>query len=258
MLIGSRALAHWVPEFKCKPSADWDFIGEQSVEVPEGNRVEIHPIDSLNNRDAFEFNSRGVCSLLGLTLIKRSHLHRDYKFDRHITMYHRFMLPNLQEFVVEGGNFLINRIRLTKQQYPQGNPSLNLSNDDFFDDAVTKVYDHDWLHELYAYEAQPMYTKLKKPEGVSQAWCEKDLWLELSYEDKCKCVAEECYVISTERFLVPKEFDYPAKLAYIKALGKVCTTLTSGWFRDFAIDNYPTIFGLYDPTKIEQTKGMLK
>ena len=43
------------------------------------------------------------------------------------------------------------RVKLTKEAYPQGNPSLNQTNEDFFDDSVKKVYDHDWLHELVAY-----------------------------------------------------------------------------------------------------------
>ena len=36
MLIGSRALEYWNPNFKTKPNADWDFIGEQTVPVPKG------------------------------------------------------------------------------------------------------------------------------------------------------------------------------------------------------------------------------
>ena len=38
---------------------------------------------------------------------------------------------------------------------------------------------------------------------------------------------------------------------------KVCTTLTSGWFRDFAIDNYPEILKLYDHSKFEYVKNQL-
>lgn len=259
MLIGSRALANWVPEFKCKPDADWDFIGEQTVDVPEGAKVEIHSLDSLNNRDALIFDNRGVCSLLGLALIKRSHLHRDYQFDKHITMYHKYILPNENSrFILKAyTNFLKDRIKLTKKEFPQGNPSLKKTNDDFFDDAVKKVYDHDWLHELYAYDDRPMYEKLKKPDQLDQAWCEKDLWNELTQQQRNQCVAEECYVIATERFLVPKGFDFPPKLAYITALKKVCTTLTSGWFRDYAIDNYPSVYELFDINKVNQVKEKL-
>ena len=83
-------------------------------------------------------------------------------------------------------------------------------------------------------------------------------WNDLSDLQKQQCVAEECYVIATERFLIPTNYDYFWKLAYLKALQKVCTTLCSGWFRDYAIDYYPEIINLYDKSKIETVKGILK
>ena len=265
MLIGSRALAHWCKDFKVNPKSDWDFIGEQTIEVPKGDNIEIHDRDFLNNKRAVElFNKGGVCSVLGLTKIKRSHLWRDYKFDKHITHYHKFLLPELHKGMVDSFDelmgawkFGVERTKLTKKAFRQGNPSLNKTNEEFFDDAVDKVYDHDWLHELYAYEDAPMYEKLKKPNQLGQAWCEKDLWMDLTVAQRQQCVAEECYVIATERFLVPKGFDFPYKLAYLNALKKVCTTLTSGWFRDYAIDNYPSIVELYDVDKINQVRNQL-
>lgn len=256
MLIGSRALAHWVPTFgECvKLSSDWDYIGSPVDAQPKS---EIQSLDLLNNRDALQYNVNGVCSLKGLALIKRSHLHRDYFFDKHITMYHKWILPNLKEpFTDSDVEFLKTRTKLTKLEFPQGTPSLNKTNEDFFDDAVEKKYDHDWLHELYAYGESPVYTLLKDDETM--AWCKRSKWEDLDAELKLKCVAEETHVIATERFLVPTNFKTPYKLAYMKALKKVCTTLTSGWFRDFAIDNYPSILELFDRTKINNVRNQLK
>mgnify|MGYP000194529791 CR=1 FL=1 len=257
MLIGSRALAHWIPEFKCRDNADWDWIGNLS----SFGRVEVHGFDHLNNNKAVDLYSvygiDGICSLKGLALIKRSHLWRDWQFDKHIATYHKWLKPHMVDLTRDDKEFLKERTKLTKEAYPQGNPNLNQSNDEFFDDAVDKKYDHDWLHELYAYGHRPMYEKLKRQERLDEAWCEKELWLELTYNERCKCVAEECYVIATERFLVPTEFEYFWKKAYMKALQKVCTTLCSGWFRDFAIDNYPEIIRLYDKEKIQKTRKIL-
>jgi hypothetical protein len=64
-------------------------------------------------------------------------------------------------------------------------------------------------------------------------------------------------VIAAERMLIPSNWKYSSKLAYIRSLEKVCTTLTSGWFRDFAIDNYPEILKLYDHSKFEYVKNQL-
>lgn len=102
-----------------------------------------------------------------------------------------------------------------------------------------------------------MYKKLKKPTQMEQAWCEKDLWLALSVEERNMCVAEECYVIATERFLVLNDWGYSSKRAYFNALQKVCTTLTSGWFRDWAIDHYPEVVYLYDSEKFNKVKGSI-
>lgn len=160
----------------------------------------------------------------------------------------------LKEYDLE---FLQLRTKETKKEFPQRNPSLMQSNDDFFDDNVEKVYDHDYLHELYAFHDRPLFESLKQEDKLETAWCEKDKWEELSYEDKCKCCAEETYVISTERFIIPSEWDFAYRRAYFRSLQKVCTTLTSGWFRDFAIDNYPEIVALYDAQRFDHVKDML-
>ena len=261
LLIGSRALAYWDETFKVKEGADWDIICKDESEVKglraQGLRVEVHKYDDLNNALIYDSCAKGVPGLMvadlnTLALIKRSHLWRDYQWDKHITHYHKHLkqhllqsdLPHVEE-----------RAKLTREKYPQGQPRLNQTNEDFFDDAVAKVYDHDWLHELAAYYDKPLYTRLKHDD--SKAWCEKDLWEQLSTEDKQRCVAEEAYVIATERYLVRTNWEFSYRGAYLSALKKICTTLTSGWFRDYAIDSYPEIVALFDIQKIESMKGKI-
>ena len=268
MLIGSRAIAHWNPEFKIRSDSDWDIIGcsyentfyRYELGIPEEDRIEWHDPNHLNNKDMiciFETGDR-VISPYGLAIIYRSHLHRDWNWDAHITKYHKFILPLLKNDLHLSDPILLERIKLTKEAYPQGNPKLNKSNDEFFDDPVKKVYDHDFLHELYAYEDRPMFEKLKRPEQFDLAWCTKDLWDKLSQTQKLQCVAEETYVIATERFMVPNNWNYPTKKAYYFALKKVCTTLTSGWFRDFAIDNFSEVFKLFDASKMYLVQAHLE
>lgn len=260
MLIGSRAIAHWNPDFQIRADSDWDIIGRSyentfyrsELNIPDNDRIEWHSPDHLNNRDMifiFETGDR-VCSPYGLAIIYRSHLHRDWNWDAHITKYHKFILPLLENDLHLSDPILLERIKLTKKEYPQGNPNLMQSNEMFFDDPVKKVYDHDFLHELYAYEGRPMFEKLKHEGEEGKAWCAKDLWQQLSQLQKLQCVAEESYVIATERFMVPNDWNYPTKKAFYFALKKVCTTLTSGWFRDFAIDNFPQVFELFDRNKM--------
>lgn len=257
LLIGSRALNYWKPEFKVKPHTDWDIVGEP-FEVHLG--VEWHSPDKLDNKGLADFTTtedhitiNGVkvytVNPVGLALIKRSHLWRDLNWDKHITQYHLHLKEHLPEDE-ESKSYLLRRMRLTKEAYPQNNPKLNQSNTDFFDDAVEKKYDHDWLHELAAHHDRPLYERMKNPDKMGEAWCEKNLWDNFGHEDKIKTVQEEAYVIATERFLIPKDYKFPKKLAYLTAVKKICTTLTSGWFRDFAIDNWREIVDSYDEQKI--------
>jgi len=263
LLIGSRALAYWNPSVRLSSDTDWDIISTRPIQG-----TEWHDRDFLNNAVFEEFTHKEhvidfyghklhVVNPWGLSIIKRSHLWRDLSFQKHITHYHKHLQGyRRQQYNTFMENALQERIALTMQAFPQGHPSLKKSVDEFFDDYVTKKYNHDYLHELVAYYDKPLYTRLQR--DASSAWCEKDLWDELSIDDKIKCVAEETQVIAIERFLVPKDWQYPVRHAYIKALDKVCTTLCSGWFRDFGIDYYPEIFNLCDTIKFDNIRKELE
>ena len=275
ILIGSRALNYWYSSFKITSDTDWDIISDLPI-----TGAEFHPSSFLNNAEVevftdenhvLDFNGQEilVCDVLGLALIKRSHLHREIGWDKSITHYHkwlaRFMIDtNCSDSFEEmrtswkskQDKFLADRIRLTNEAFPQRHPNLNQSVEDFFDDAVTKKYNHDYLHELFAYSSKPWYTSLQ--DDPSKAWCSQEKFNKLTHSQQLECVAEEVYVIATERFLVPKDWKYPAKLAYMKALKKVCTTLCSGWFRDKAIDYYPEILSLFDENKFSRVQLILE
>lgn len=264
LLIGSRALAIRELGFNASKS-DWDIVclPEEKYLFDDLPDFEWHDPARLWNNDLEYFYKDGtvtlpngvevgLCSREGLAVIKRSHLWRDYQWDKHITHYHKYLRPHFPY----GDTYYKIRLQETKTEFPQGNPSLNQTNEEFFDDAVKKVYDHDWLHELAAHYEKPLYTRLKRDD--SKAWCERDLWDKLIYSDKLKCVAEECYVIGVERFLVPSNWTYSYRGAYLNALKKVCTTLTSGFFRSFAIDNYPEIIQTFYKDKLTQIKEKLQ
>lgn len=270
MIIGSRALEALVPGYKAKEDSDLDVISCEGNKdlfedvYPANVRVEIHDFYDLNNLEAFlryqgtfkTINSKSVqfCTLKGLALIKRSHLHRNYFFDKHIYDYHKWILPNLGNivFTLEDQEFLQERIKLTKKAYPKRMPNLNQTNEDFFDDAVDKEFDHDYLHDLYAYTGVPLYKRLKFKGNEGLARCEKSLWDRLEPWEKDMCVAEETYVIATERFVLPGHWKGGFKRAYMSALRKVCTDLAQGWFSDHAIDHYPDIVGLYSEDKFNE------
>ena len=127
--------------------------------------------------------------------------------------------------------------RIGKQKTPR---LTGVSKEEFFDDLVVKHYDHDDIHQWFAHRENPMYTYMQlNPNTVE---CSKHLWDNFSFEHKIQCVMEECYVIASERHLIPflleKKGSMNPYAAFRWALMRVCTTLCSGWFRDFAVENY--------------------
>ena len=114
------------------------------------------------------------------------------------------------------------------------------------------------IHDAVKYSDAPMFTKAKT--DINKALLNKKLFDDFNYEDKCRLVREEAYVIALERTIIkewlnkttlvkcgllePKKAMIDTTLAlkaYRIALMKICTTLTKGWFRDFAIKNYNVI-----------------
>lgn len=268
MLIGSRALEYWSTDFKCRDDADWDVICDETTAKLFEGRVDIHDINKINNRDiAVNYTTpykivyvqdvpMNLCNPLGLYILKRSHAWRERDFDKTITHLHTLLSSARLFMNAEDSRLLEERIKLTKAELGHRAPSLNKTNAAFFDDPVTKVYEHDWLHELAAYTDSPMYTKMKR--NAEMAWCEKDMWEAFSLKEKLDCTAEEVYVIACERFQIPTNWDGRYKRSYMAALKKVCTTLTSGWFRDFAIDNYPQLVEKFDVNKFEDIKQKIE
>ena len=105
-----------------------------------------------------------------------------------------------------------------------------------------------------AFHERPLYEKLKYKEKFHLAWCEQELFEQLSQQEKLECVVEEVMVIALERFLIPGIETTPG-IAFQKSLKKVCTTLCSGWFRDFAIDNWEQLRLMCDRAKLNELRS---
>ena len=264
ILIGSRALALRNPVFQLKPDADWDIVSDLQSYLFYP-KTEVHSFDITLNEglknytDDLTVEINGitvhVCTLKGLAIVKRSHLWRLHFFDKHMLHYTRFLKQVVPMYNKEDKKYLEERTLATYKYFNERHPNLNQSVEGFFDDYVTKKYNHDWLHELFAHKDKPMYTYMQT--DPSKAWCNKSLWDEFTFQEKLWTVAEEASVIATERFLVPQDWNYNSRRAYYNAMQKVCTTLCSGWFRDFALDNYEACLLEYDEAKFLRVKSIL-
>lgn len=255
-LIGSRALACHAP--RNVQSKDWDLVLEgENIRQSEGCDLAPEELCTLEVCRAFDtglrvytpYGEAKLPSLTALMLLKRSHLHRPLGFEKNIRDYHEIKsicMPYDKMNHIERARYdeLLKKLtKQTKDLYGDRVPSLRKSKTEFFDDYVTKVFEHDEIHAATCYGDRPIFERLKT--DSESVWCSKVLWNDLSKTDQVQAVQEEAFVIALERFIIPSlVVDKPhrsAKMAFGMAVSKICTTLCSGWFRDFAIEHWPQV-----------------
>lgn len=279
ILIGSRALALRAPGALRRKPVDFDFIctEEEYKDWMDKNAHKVHPTKIYPINDGkkmivegdtnleFEFITPGssnelldkivredpdtiqtpfgmVPSFDMLFTIKSSHkyLKNSPFFWKTMIDYHTMkamgakVRPEYQEFL---------KLR-EKETYNYKHPSLNQSKDNFFkDDAIQYVYDHDTIHQSVARFDKPAYLYYMK--DGAQVMTDKAKFFAQPREIQLAGVVEEAAVLAIERSLVPHPGVMTPEQAWRFALSKVCSSITSGWFREFAYENAPEILKLY-------------
>lgn len=204
-IIGSTAMKHWWPEFPRNPK-DVDVIEGQAVVnksiwekqfIEENKRVEWLKNPIMDDK-LYNINYATPEELLTL---KASHLFFDINFDKHCYdvqwMLEKGCKINVELFhelykmfcVIHGGNKRSN---------------LDMSSEEFFDNALKTEHSHDGLHELliqheyFEGQEKPTYTKILK-EGKDVDVC-MNKFNELTEKEKFNIVFEECAVMQFERY----------------------------------------------------------
>lgn len=116
---------------------------------------------------------------------------------------------------------------------------LNQESGAFFTDAVTRIYDHDSLHDTVSHFDRPLWMEVLK-DGQSVAMDMNKVWA-LPFEQQIMLFREEVYATALERWLVPawdKGQVFSPTMAYMWALRKTITSLTKGKSSLFMIRNY--------------------
>lgn len=127
-----------------------------------------------------------------------------------------------------------------KATYWYKHPKLNVNKDAFFDrekTGVIQTFDHDSIHVSIARGEKPAYEYFKG--DTEEVFCDMDKFFTLPTEIQLNAVYEESCVLALERSIVPFGTDY--EKAFVMALEKVCTSITSGRFRSFAWENYAKV-----------------
>src|SRR6185437_2136772 len=144
--------------------------------------------------------------------------------------------------------FYQERMRVT---YDYGHPKLDQSKKDFFsDDGIKYVYDHDSIHEAMKHLEKPAYNYYKPDEN--EVFCSKDLFFAAPEMVRLLGGLEESYVLALERSQIPFIGRWTPRRSFEFALMKVCTSITSGWFREYCWENYDKILDLYDDGYVDR------
>lgn len=134
-----------------------------------------------------------------------------------------------------------------KDTYTYKHPKLDVDKDGFFDTNSTGVpqkYDHDSLHKAVAIYGEPAYTRYQPDD--QEVNCSREMFEEQPHHIKLAGVIEESMVLALERSLIPFPGVKTPEEAFLFALMKVCTSITSGWFREFAWENYDEVVATYE------------
>lgn len=245
LIFGSTAIKYFYPEFR-EPK-DLDVISKVSVMEKEH---QAYWIDSFE--EVLEINKGLIFVDPDLILtIKASHAGWDIHWSK--TMGDILFLKSKGHKI----NKPLYRKLVKDWIKVHGKKWASLKNKDsetFFEDSVKRKYVHDDIHDAVAVYDQPLYTKLLC-EGVT---CSEDGFNKLSLEDQLLLVKEEVWVTALERFLIPADFKMNQQLAYWKSLKKLMTTMSSGYFKLFMIDNYESLYKNTDLSYIEKFKNAEK
>jgi len=284
LLIGSRAMSLRLGSAMFRPCVDFDFVctkaefdswldknrskvGEAEVyELPEHNKwivkgpgaiceFDIVQPGSSNELLASMVNDEWLDTPFGsvppinaLFAIKDAHKFKKFHLDNR-NFWKTFQDWNVMKHmgcVIRDEYKAFHQLREKESYAAQKHPKLNVSKDNFFSDnglESTMIYDHDSVHCSAAPDGIPAYTKYMRVD--QPVLCDKDKFFSLPREVQLAGVVQEAVVLAIERSKVPFGDTMSDRQAWLFALSKICSSITSGWFRKFSYDHIPDVIKLY-------------
>jgi hypothetical protein len=141
--------------------------------------------------------------------------------------------------------------RREEATYNYAHPNLSQPRGGFFSgDGIEYVWDHDSLHEAVKLGPVPAYDLFR--EDGAEVRVSRVKFERLPDEVKLHSVLEESYVLALERSQVPFDFRPSPEESFTIALEKVCTSITSGWWREWAWEHHDEALAAFDPGYVEK------
>ena len=240
ILIGSRALEENLKKLGVDTKnvsttgSDYDYFTNDlyANNSPEGFFQENF-YDPRLEKWTWSCGREGVASLDELYTIKLSHSLWNLEhssWEKHIR--HLIVMKN-------HGATLIRELfdilyPIWEDRYGKKEVNLNQGGDDFFNNHIERIYEHDSVHDAVKFYDQPLFNEILK--DGSDVLVDKEKFFALSVEKQHNLVFEEIFVIALER----KGFSTQGKnyhKDYLFALKKLVTELSKGWFPLYILDN---------------------
>lgn len=277
ILVGSRALVLRAPRLCTRAPKDFDFVCTQDEfnNWMEKNSAKINPskvypeknkmiVEGSTNCE-FEITAPDTSTQMLIDLVESDPETLDTPFGKIPNVDMLFTIKSSHKYLKNSPHFWKTMVDYRilkhagavvrpeyatflklreKETYNYSHPKLNQSKDGFFaDDAIQYVWDHDTIHESVARGERPAYTYYMK--DGEQVQCDKNKFFALPEQVRMNGVIEEAAVLAIERSLVPHSGVWTPEYAWKFALSKVCSSITSGWFRAFAYENALEILKQY-------------
>jgi hypothetical protein len=229
VMIGSKAAEVW--GMNRLPPQDTDIWSDVVIPERKGWDVHIHSTELLNLIPT----KNGIALPDALYTIKCSHLGWNIKWEKTkqdilwFKLKHNCQLiPELYEALLDVWN---------TEHGDKSFLSLNKDKEAFFQDAVTYIYEHDYLHQLVAHPNPPVYTKCLK--DGQDVLIDKEKFDKMEFEDKVRMFREEITTIAIERWMVNPYWKGKVSWyqAHMLSLQKTITNLTKGWATSFIVLN---------------------
>lgn len=246
VIVGSTAIRYHFPDFPREPG-DVDVFSPSDnptfgVDIANGKRLDIFWDPRLDNwywMGPQVIPGKATRPLLIATIdelytIKVSHaawdVHGTWGKHMHDIV---FLRDRGAQFIRPLYDILF---AIWKDTHGKKQTNLNQTKDDFFSDAVTRIYDHDSIHDSVAYGERPLYESiLRDGAEVAVDWSKFEA---MSYEDKLKLCREEIYATALERWVIPSDYTCSPRGAYAQALKKTITSLFKNDWALFIVLNY--------------------
>lgn len=222
ILIGSTAIKHWFPDFPREPK-DKDFAVNKKTSSDKETEYLYNPV-------LFNWVKDGICSPNQLYTLKISHLFWDINWEKHM-----WDVQWLKEKGCKLNLPLFYELYEFWNEYHGKNKrsKLDMSSEQFFDNAITCPHSHDWLHTLL--NNPPTYIKVLKDGAEVDVSEEK--FNNLTELEKASLVKEEVMVMSYER-----KFHNDYRHSYGRMLRKFIMNHAPMWEAIWIIENFKLVY----------------